>query len=367
MIKLLTALSLALWALLVSAPLAYAEALRDDQVITGQDFTLRAGETITGNLVVMGGNVTIEAGARITENIVVFGGNVELAGEVGGDVVTFGGDADLLSTAVVEGNLITPGGSITRAEGAQVNGVESQGFNFDADEPLPFLPEALQPLNPFIALLRDSVLAVIIAGLAAFSGLLVTLFLPEQSRRITAAIINAPMVSGLLGLLTLFAVPILLALLAVVTLLCLSPVSALGLMVYFIAVVFGWLALGALIGDRLAAALRWHSLSPAISAAIGAFLLTLFARLFDVIANFEPAGWAFVPLQCVSAIIGLALASIGLGAVTLTRFGTRPYFGNASAAAPGTPSLAPAAVAIPTTEAAPSTTVPSEAAPPDSP
>jgi hypothetical protein len=357
--KLWIALGLALIALLLSAPLAFAETLSDDKVIFGDNFTLKDGETIGGNLIVLGGSVTIEDGARVTDNLVVFGGNVELGGEVGGDVVTFGGSADLLGSAVVEGRLVTSGGSITRAEGAEVKGGESQGFSFSYDTPLPFLPEPLRPLNPLIALVRDLVLSFAVAVGVAFLALLVVLFLPEQTRRVSAAMTTAPVASGFLGLLTFVAGPVLITLTAIT--LCLIPVSVLGAVVFAMAVVFGWLALGALIGERLAAALRWHTLGPAVSAALGTFLVTLFVWLFDLLANLGLGGWLFLPIRCVVFVVSVGLASVGLGAVVLTRFGTRAYLGSAP---PATSAPSSGMPAHPQSEAAIVSAASSESAPP---
>jgi hypothetical protein len=106
----------------------------------------------------------------------------------------------------------------------------------------------------------------------------------------------------------------------------LSPVSLIGLLVYTVALLFGWLALGARIGDRLAGALRLRGLSPIVAAALGAFLITLVVHgigLFPLVGGL------------LSGLVQVVLASIGLGAVTLTRFGTQPYL--ASPPAPASP------------------------------
>jgi hypothetical protein len=360
--KLWIALTLAALALFVSAPLVSAEGLYDDKVIFGDDFTLETGETITGNLIVMGGNVTIEDGARVADDLVVFGGNVELGGEVGGDVVTFGGNAHLLGTAVVEGRLVTSRGAITREEGAEVKGGESQGFSFNYGRPIPFLPEPLRPLDPLFAFVRDFVVATAVAVGAALLALLIALFLPEQTRRVSAAMTTAPVASGLLGLLTLIAGPVLIVLTAIT--LCLIPVSVLGAFVYAIAIVFGWLALGTLIGERLVASLRLHNVGVAVSALLGTFLITFLFRFFELVSNlgFGPFAWL---LSCVSGIMFLALVSIGLGAVTLTRFGARPYLGGLSPVASASAVAAPApSMSAPEAGPQSNAAIPSAAEPP---
>jgi hypothetical protein len=47
-------------------------------------------------------------------------------------------------------------------------------------------------------------------------------------------------------------------------------------------------------------------------------------------------------VACVGWVAWVLLASAGLGAVTLTRFGTRPYFGGVAAPPPPAPPVIPA-------------------------
>jgi hypothetical protein len=96
-----------------------------------------------------------------------------------------------------------------------------------------------------------------------------------------------------------------------------------GLIVFIAALLFGWFAFGSAIGARLGAALKWQNVSPALTAGLGASLLTFTAQLFDLV-------------PCVGWVVPFLLAAVGLGAVTLTRFGTRPYLGNTTAPNPPT-------------------------------
>ena len=299
---------------LLALPLAlagpvYADHCEDAQTVFGDDYTLSAGQTLNSNLVVLGGNALVEAGATVACSIVVLGGNVDIAGSVEEDVVVFGGNVDLQSTAVVKGRVATVGGSTAREEGAVVEGGESQGLgNF------PFRTRAIDRFRFADPVLRlfGAMFNSVALGLLA---LLVVLFWPDQTARVSAAIANAPGASGGLGLLTLIAVPIILALVTIVTLLCLSPVTFIGFLIYLAALIFGWISLGMLVGARLSAALNLRNLSPAVSAAIGTALFTLVSGIIQII-------------PCVGWIAPVVLACIGLGAVTLTRFGTRPYLPN---------------------------------------
>ncbi len=97
------------------------------------------------------------------------------------------------------------------------------------------------------------------------------------------------------------------------------PIAALGAMLFLAAVVFGWIAIGAEVGQRMAEVFKWK-MHPAASAALGTFVLTL---VLGVIGIIPCIGWLG------SALVG----AIGLGAVVVTRFGMRQY-GEAPAAPP---------------------------------
>ncbi|MBL8057972.1 MAG: polymer-forming cytoskeletal protein [Anaerolineales bacterium] len=313
------------WAL-GAVGVAHAATLAEDKVVVGDNFTLSAGDEIDGNLIVLGGNVTVEDGARVTGNLVVFGGNVSLAGEVGEDLVVFGGNAELLGTAVVEGQLVTSGGSISRAEGSEVKGGETQSVG----PSFPWRPVVVTPtpgpLDVLIDFIWGGVRTVALAVVISLLAVLVALLLPEPTARVSAALAGAPVAAGGVGLLTLIAVPVLSVLMAIT--LCLIPFSFLALMAYTVALLFGWLALGALLGERLAGALRWQALSPVLAAGLGAGLITLVVGGIGLLPVFG---------GLLSGLTQTVLLSLGLGAVTLTRFGARPYL----TAAPLSPAAPP--------------------------
>jgi hypothetical protein len=299
---------------------ALAAPFNPDEVVTGDDYTLEAGETLNGNLVVIGGTAIVEEGAVVTGQLVIFGGSATLSGTVEEDVVVFGGSLELTATAVVEGNLVRSGGSVRGEEGYEVRGSESQGF---ATPPLniptpvrPFAEDSVWwPVRGLFNFIWQSMVALTTAIAAGLLALVIVLLLPEQTRRVSAAMLTAPILSGGVGLLTLIAVPALAVVLALATLLCFSPFSLLAMLIYGIALFFGWIAVGALLGERLAASTRWQNASPAVAAAAGAFLLTLVVSGLSVL----PGG------EFLSSLMGLVVAAVGLGAVTLTRFGTQAY------------------------------------------
>ncbi len=339
--RFLLTLLLAFGLLFASAAPAWADDGGGGKVIFGDNFTLKDGETIDGDLVVLGGNVTVEDGATVTGNLVVMGGNVELAGLVHRDTTVIGGSVSLRDTAVIEGALSTAGGSVSREEGAQVLGGEHQGFDVER----PRVPTAPSPFTAVLNLLGQTVWAGVLAVLAGVLALALMVFLPTQTTRVSAALAAAPLESGLLGFLTLLAVPVVM-LMALLTL-CLSPLTVVGSVLYGAAILFGWVALGHTLGTRTAQALKQYTINPVVWAAGGTFVLTLAVNLLGVMAHFGDllsnyGGWPIaLMLGCVNFLLPLTLASLGMGAVMLTRFGSQPYFKAQPAAPTPTPPAPP--------------------------
>jgi hypothetical protein len=325
--RILTALAavvLLLAALGVGRPV-YAADCDSDKRVMGGSFVLEEGATLDSNLIVLGGNATLEAGTSVNCSVIVVGGNVDIAGQVAEDVVLFGGTTDLRSTAVIDGELVSIGGTVSREPGAEVRGGESQGFDFTRNRWLPFRTNIpfFEPVLWWYETVFQTFLAALALGLLA---LVVVSLWPEPTSRVSAAITTAPMAAGGLGLLTLVAVPVLLVLLTITV--CLIPVAFLGAVVFAAALLFGLIALGQMVGARLTAALRMYHLSPAVSAALGTGLLWLVTSAVGAVA-------------CVGWVAWVVLASVGLGAVTLTRFGTRPYFASLAPTPPPAPPAVP--------------------------
>jgi hypothetical protein len=342
--KVLLALMLAILIvpMALAAP-AYAARSLDGKVVIGENFTLKSGETISGDLVVISGSAIVEDGALVDGNAVVLGGSADLAGHVQQNVTVLGGSVTLRRTAVVEAQLAVLGGSITREEGALVKGGESQGLGYSGNRngggliPAPRVSplDALDPLFWFVQAVIQALGMVVVLSLLA---LVIAALWPEQTTRVSAALGAAPAVSGLLGLLTLVAVPIVLGLLAIT--LCLAPISLLGSVVYVAVILFGWVAFGQLLGNRLASAFKWN-LPPVGAATLGTFIITALVALF----------WPFGPAACLSWALATIFICLGLGGVVLTRFGTTPYLTAGPAMpvppAPPTPPVPPVAPVAP--------------------
>lgn len=300
---------------------AYAGQGEQGQVIFGGTFTLESGEVLNGDLVIFGGSVELEEGSIVDGDVLLFGGNAEVHGEIGGDLALLGGNADLGPSAVIGGDVVTLGGNVHRAQGAVVEGdfVSAEGFYLPFDFELPNLPDIgdtvrIRPFGrssfgPFFSPVTGILWFILRSLLVAALAILVVLFWPKPAERAGHAAVSQPIVAGGLGCLTFIVVPILSILMAI-TIIGL-PVSFLTVVALVVAVVFGWIAIGVEVGRRMAEAFDWE-LHPAAAAGIGTLAV-----------SFVVGGIGLIP--CIGWLAPLLVGAAGLGAVILTRFGSREY------------------------------------------
>jgi hypothetical protein len=307
----LFSLLIVLLLLLVPTGSAAAKGLMDGRVIVANTFVLASGETLNGDLVIFGGAGTVEAGATVTGATVLVGGSLTVNGEVNGDVVVVGGVLSLGEVSVVHGNVSTVGATLDRAEGSIVEGeifnsATTYGPGGEVtpnvpNPPVPAVPNVDVPsrLNTAINIFVRALMLGLLAGLLA-------VFLPDQMGRVSQAVLTQPLLTGGMGLLTIVVVPLGMLILAVT--LILIPVSALVFLVWILAMLFGWIAIGTEFGIRLARSSTnpWPAW---LSAGLGTFLLTLIAN------SLSEYVW------CVGWLIPFLVTVIGLGGVVMTRFG----------------------------------------------
>lgn len=339
----------------------------EGKVIFGGSYTLRSGERLRGDLVMFGGAATLEADTRVDGNVVLFGGNADIAGRVQGDLVLIGGDVRLRSTAVVDGQLVRIGGAFTREPGAQIHGGESSGAPVAPVVPIPpIVPVPSQPQTWFergvyrfwdlvSQLLSTMVTTVVLAALAVF----VTALWRDPIERVRQTITIAPAVSWVVGLLTILVYIVAIPIFIVLTILSAILVVACGLgligllflsaiwLALAVAWLVGWIAIGQLTGERLLGALSVRNATPATCAAAGTAMITVLWLGLSSLNSLGEFGWlcGLGLISLLGWVLFAVLAPLGLGAVVLTRFGTREYIPNHVPPAPGV--LAPAAPVAP--------------------
>ena len=331
-------LSLALLALPGSV---YAQSPGNDDspVIFGSDYVLTSGKVIK-DLVVFGGNATIEQGSRATGDVVVFGGNLIVGGEVGGDVTAFGGNITVSESAIIGGDLNTLGGTSQIAPGATIRGKSLTGIGgFPLRIPtMIYTPTFWVDFGHGAGILS----AVFGSLMIALIAVLVALFLPVPTDRVARTIGTQPIISGALGLLTLVVSPALFIVLAITVILI--PLGLVGLMIFGIALLFGWIAIGLELGKRMTGMLNTSWAIP-VSAGVGTLVITLIGSLILVVT-----GEWFWALCCIGIpLVGL-VSMVGLGGVVASKFGAQVYSPNQPRpAAPPPPTYGQAPVVPPAT------------------
>jgi cytoskeletal protein CcmA (bactofilin family) len=317
-LKIVTILVLALLVFVPLQPVGAASGAYEGQVVFGQSFTLKSGDSLNGDLLVFGGSATIEEGATVNGSVVLFGGNLTVNGTVNGDVAVTGGTAFLGASAHITRNLTTVAASLNRTEGAQVDGQIyntatswiGNGQNGNTPNPatpvVPVIPRLTFAFNPLLSVLNAFGQSLGIAILA----MLLMLFLATHADRVAHAILAQPLTAGGLGLLTIVVAPIAIVL-SVITLIGI-PLALIIVVALVAAALFGWIAIGYEIGQRFTKAIHqnWH---PALSAGLGTFGLTLVAKILTGIPVLNCIGW----------LVPFLLSMAALGAIIMTRFGTQ--------------------------------------------
>jgi hypothetical protein len=302
-----------------------------DQVVIANTYRLESGDELMGNLAVIGGTATLDEGSTMTGDVILIGGTLTVDGTVNGDFIAIGGAVNIEDTADINGNISLVGATIKKSPLAEINGeITEQSpkfFDFNLSDPKAFNFPFTAKTSLLTKMLQASLQALAMAALAVILGLL----LPNQIKRVADTINKEPLVTGGVGLLSVVVAPILLVLLTIT--LILIPVAILSTFLVGLAVLFGWIAIGYEIGERLAVLFKttWH---PSIAAGIGVLLLGLVTGFATLI-------------PCIGWLIGVIVAILGLGAVVISRFGSSKYANKMvqamtpSAPIPPTPPSAP--------------------------
>lgn len=298
---------------LAQNPPPSGEQFNGDQLIFGENYVLRSSQTLNGSLVVVGGNAEIENGATVNGEVVIFGGNLQVNGRVNGDISAIGSNVNLKDEAFVQGNVQIIGGSVSRAEGSTITGsinrLNPQTLMFNFDRFNFSTPTVPSPIRIFTSWMRDALVNILRILAMAVLALVVALLIPRPLRTIGNTIADQTLLSGGIGLLTMVVTPFVLIVLIITILLI--PVALIAMLILAVAVLIGWIAVGFQIGERIASMLKTQWVE-AVSAGIGTLVLGLIV-------------WLLGYLFCLGGLMSLLAASVGLGSIILTQFGTKPY------------------------------------------
>lgn len=276
-------------------------------IVVGSSYRLSAGETVNHDVAVFGGSVLLEKGSKINGGLAVFGGTVVVDGMVNGDLAAFGGVVSLKENAVIEGNVLTYGASVSTDEKAVIKGTIGSGT---APTRVPgMMPPVREAFGNWLNLVSTVFWRIFQSlGLAALA-VLVALFMLRPMERVGNVITAQPALAGAMGGLTFLAVGGVSVMLVITIILI--PVTILGLLALALGILFGWMVLGLVTGERIAHLFNQEWSGP-VSAGVGTLVISLAASLVSVI-------------PCVGWLIEVIALLVGLGAVALTRFGTHVY------------------------------------------
>lgn len=253
------------------------------------------GTQLPGDVFVRAGTAEFAAGSQVAGSVYMLGGSLTVNGTVGGDLALLGGSLALGPQAVVGGDLRLGGGEVERAETAVIHGdiISGSGVVIPAS--------VMAQRQGWDDWLRALSAALLLAGL----GALLVRSRPQPVIQVGEAVVDNALVSGAMGLLILLVLPALLVMMAF-TVILIPLVIILGLLLLLL-LGFGWVAVGHQLGAWLSSRLN-RDLSPAASTFGGTLLWLL---LFEI------------PYLGDGLLVGTAV--LVLGAVLLTRLGTRPY------------------------------------------
>jgi hypothetical protein len=310
---------------LVATPVL-AQGTDGDVVIWGSDYTLGSGERVKGDLVVYGGSVSLKGESQVDGDVTVFGGSLTISGEVKGDVTVWGGNVQITSDATVRGKVVAVGGNVNREEGADVRGGEVEGWPVPSIPSPPATPRVPVPPdlprvqtahswgNDLLRGIGSIFRSVFGITVMVVLGILVVVFLPKHTETVAETMIKMPVQSFASGLAALVAGTIVLVILALiatvlVATICLAPIGLalfLPMVVAGIAIVFGWIAAGLLLGVKILRALTHKEPNQVVAVAIGVLVLSLLSMT-----------------PCVGWLAALIAVTWSLGAVVYSLFGTR--------------------------------------------
>ena len=296
----------------------------------------------TDDRVRVGASVHVRSDEVVNGDVVAVLGSVDVDGRVTGDVVSVGGSVDLGPDAVVEGEVVVVGGTLDRAPGAQIMGgieevawggpdVHINGPDFHA----PFL-------EGVGGLIMTVIWVILLGALAALMYLLARRPVERMAYRISQSPWKAALV-GLVAQILFFPVLVLSIILLAISIIGIPLLLAVPFAIVALAVgmLIGFTAVARVIGSAAENRFGWQHDNPFVSVLIGVgiiMLVSFFASALGVAGG--PLGVFAIILGILGFVLQYAAWTVGLGALLLTRFGTR--YGWGEAPGPGTPAVPPA-------------------------
>ena len=253
------------------------------------DIVVDGDEIVCGNVTSFGGTIVIQG--EVQGDVVAFGTSVIIDGTVHGTITAYGGSITLQNNAAVYGDIHLCQGSWTPGGDQHLHGTLA-GCPKSADQ---LLTSDAGPDFRFWSTLAWVAL-----------GALLIVLLPEHVMLVRTTVTSKTRRSLVLGLLSiLLALPVLAILVALIISIPLAIIVVIGLIAAW---ALGTVAVGSLLGEYIVRVVAPQKNTRPVQVVVGLTVLVLAGSLPYV-------GW----------FISIGAGLIGLGAVFLSRFGTRLY------------------------------------------
>lgn len=314
------------------------EEINNDVEVFEEDLIVEEGATIDGDVAVFNGNAVISG--TIDGDLAVFNGTATIQGTVNGDIAVFNGNLVVENTADFSGDYFVMNGELQNNGTDALEGVvlpelipeeliNAFGANISFVDEGPLVTPPHPPAPPTIRYsnhqpsfgegVAGAGVSSIFMGLLAF---VVAAAFPNHLQRVSATARKKSVSGGTVGFLTMFAVPVLLVFLtvlsAILTIVCIGllgfPIVGAMAIGYGAAIIFGWIGVGNIFGSWLAGKLNLDIQNLKTTAVLGTVTLTFTLGLLGAI-----------PFVFGESLISAVITWVGLGAVMLTKFGRRAY------------------------------------------
>jgi hypothetical protein len=271
------------------------------------------------------GGLEVGEDERVTDAVVAIGGDVDVRGQVDDDVVAVLGSVRLGPRAVVRGSVTSVGGRITQERGAEVGGEVNEvrlgtaGWHHGGGSwPPSFFHDMFSGWFSLLATL-------IRIGLVMLLALIVAVVASGPTERISRRVAADPWVSGFVGLLAqVLFVPVL-----VLTVVFLA-ISIIGIPLLFlvpfalVALLFGVLMGFTGVARRVGEWAVGPYKGPLVATMVGVAVITAGAIVTRIVWLIPgPIAPLAFTLWVIALFIEYIAWTVGLGALLLTRFGTR--------------------------------------------
>ncbi len=267
------------------------------------DIVVESGDT-QENVFSIGGSIHIKG--RVEKTVIAIGGTIIVEGEVGEVVMGIGTEITLKSSARIEGDLVSFGGSLTKAPGTVIEG---DTVYFKADEGIGKLIQqglfgrsgaSLIPLLIILRLIMAFIWFILAVVLLAIFPRQIT-FASDQIRKVFWPIVG----TGTLGIVAFSGLVVFAALLSLV--LIGLPILAALIIIGVIIKIFGQVILFYFFGELIYKAFSRKPTPPFLAVTVGFVLVTVIGM---------------IPI--LGALFSLVLSIIGWGVVIRTKFGNTP-------------------------------------------